>query len=120
MGFTLSNAKCADLDECDTGINFCDDLHCINTVGTYTCGCDRGFEKVEKRYETYCIDEDECSNRNPCPENASCKNTVGSYECLCDSGYDGEFCSDVDECSGLRNNCDTNAYCFNNLGSDDR
>ena len=118
-GFTLSSAECTDFDECETGIKFCRDLHCINTVGSYTCGCTQGFEVVEKRYETYCEDVDECSNRNSCPDKASCKNTIGSYECLCDDGYEGEFCTDVDECSGTIIHCDTNAYCLNTLGSDD-
>ena len=110
--------ECTDIDECGMDIRFCGQLQCLNTVGTYNCGCRPGFEFVEKLYEKYCIDVDECKNRNACPENAYCQNTVGSYTCSCKPGYEGTLCSDVDECAIGEVNCDPNAICLNNLGLD--
>ena len=92
-------AECTDIDECDMRIRFCNQLHCMNTVGTYSCGCETGFEQVQKMYETYCTGVDECLNQNSCPVTSVCKNSVGSYTCKCEKGYEGETCLDYDECS---------------------
>ena len=102
-------------------IRFCNQMHCMNTVGTYRCECRSGFESKNreefgKRDEKYCSDVDECSNRNACPEKALCQNTPGSYTCKCITGYDGQLCLDVDECSGNQTNCDVNAVCVNTSG----
>ena len=120
-------AECTDIDECDMGIRFCNfqsvtqtgrtRLHCMNTVGTYKCGCRTGFEQVQKMNETYCTDVDECLNQNSCPVTSVCSNNVGSYTCECDTGYEGKSCLDYDECSGNQT-CDVNALCKNTPGRD--
>lgn len=115
-------ADCADLDECNMDINFCDDLHCINNVGSYTCGCRPGFSFVDKLYggKAYCTDINECLKRNTCPSNALCENTLGSFICKCQAGYQGDFCEDNDECTNLEKVCDANAKCLNTVGTDDQ
>ena len=107
--------KCQDIDEC-TEFDFCPDrLHCVNTVGSYFCGCRNGFEAFERT----CRDIDECSKRRSCPEMASCENSEGSFTCFCNVGYEGEKCTDIDECYNRTSNCDVNAKCFNTEGSHD-
>ena len=107
------------MDECDMDIQFCRQLQCQNTVGTYTCGCRQGFKKIVSGNDYTCADIDECSNRNTCPENAICQNLDGNYKCTCDSGYEGDTCSDVDECFMNKAKCDANADCNNTPGSFD-
>ena len=104
------------MDECDMDIRFCRQLQCQNTVGTYTCGCRQGFDKVLSDNQYACLDIDECLSRYTCPENAVCQNIEGSYECTCNSGFEGETCSDVDECSINNTTCDTDADCYNTPG----
>ena len=112
-------AECTDIDECGMDIKFCGDLHCINNVGSYTCGCRPGFNFVGKLYggETHCADIDECLNRNSCPTNAVCQNTPGSFICKCNPGYQGDLCEDDDECTDAEKVCDTNADCLNTKGT---
>ncbi|XP_043926713.1 adhesion G protein-coupled receptor E2-like [Protopterus annectens] len=62
-------------------------------------------------------DIDECSaNVSVCPSHASCVNKPGSFECNCNSGYEGDNCTDIDEC-GYTNKCNVNALCRNTDGS---
>ena len=100
------------------GIRFCRQLQCQNTVGTYTCGCRQGFERVvaDNLREYACADIDECLNKYTCPKNAVCQNQEGDYKCICDSGFEGETCSDTDECSISNTTCDANADCKNTPG----
>ena len=104
------------MDECDMDIRFCRGLQCHNTVGTYTCGCRQGYSMVVSDFETTCADIDECLNRNTCPENAVCQNREGGYKCTCNSGFEGEICSDIDECSVNNTTCDADADCYNIQG----
>ena len=102
--------KCQDLDECRDSRGKCKgSLHCQNTVGSYACGCDSGY----KRTPMDCIDVDECLNFGQCPENSVCKNTQGSFTCQCFDGFQGDLCTDIDECSTSIADCDTNADCIN-------
>ena len=107
------------MDECDMDIRFCRQLQCQNTVGTYTCGCRQGFEKVvaANNREYTCADIDECTNRYICPKNAVCRNLEGGYECTCNSGFERETCSDIDECITNTTICDADADCNNSPGS---
>ena len=106
-------AECADIDECDMGIQFCRRLQCENTVGTYTCGCRSGFKKVVEGNDYACVDINECSSVNTCPMSSLCENFDGGYNCDCMDGFEGEACLDVDECSLQQDNCDSDAQCNN-------
>ena len=114
-GFTLTIVNdwqkiCQDLDECKDSRGKCEGkLHCKNTVGSYACGCDNGYKNMFLN----CIDIDECLNRNQCPENAVCQNSQGSFTCECFDGFEGDLCTDINECTSNRANCDINAECRN-------
>ena len=72
-----------DIDECDEDISGCDQV-CFNTLGSYYCNCEKGYELDTNNHT--CIDIDECaSNNGECEE--SCINTNGSYYCSCNHGY---------------------------------
>ena len=114
-GFTLFLAECTDMDECDMDIRFCRNLQCQNTVGSYTCGCREGFNKVTFGNDYACVDIDECKNEQICPENAVCENRDGGFDCICKTGFEGKLCPDVDECSAQP--CDANAFCHNTPGT---
>ncbi|XP_020621089.1 fibulin-1-like, partial [Orbicella faveolata] len=65
-------------------------------------------------------DYNECGDFSyNCPVNATCVNSDGSYSCQCPVGYrwDGENCTEVDECNTSVSVCDVNATCKNTLGS---
>ena len=109
--------QCTDVDECDMHIQYCRKLECQNTVGTYTCDCRQGFEKIVSDNEYACVDIDECRNEKTCPDNAACKNRDGDYACVCETGFEGDFCLDVDECFANKTTCDADADCFNTPGS---
>ena len=49
------------------------------------------------------------------PRNAVCRNLKG-YKCTCNSGFEGETCSDVDECSINNLTCDADADCYDTPG----
>ena len=51
-----------------------------------------------------------------CPADSFCNNTPGSYTCQCKAGFEGDLCTDINEC-GLKNSCHANASCTNNFGS---
>ena len=35
-----------DVNECTAKIQYCGELHCTNTIGSFSCGCDDGYEQV--------------------------------------------------------------------------
>ena len=86
-------------------------VHCTNTIGSYTCGCRHGYETVGND----CLDIDECTNKQICPGNSDCQNTAGKYTCQCHNGFKGSLCTDIDECS--LGSCSPNATCLNSDGS---
>ena len=72
-----------DIDECIEGTSGCNQL-CFNTLGSYECSCERGYE-LHSDYHT-CTDINECNiNNGGCEQ--SCINTNGGYYCTCDVGY---------------------------------
>ncbi|KAK3588474.1 hypothetical protein CHS0354_035649 [Potamilus streckersoni] len=107
-----NGTKCdTDIDECSntslcTGAN----IYCLNTLGSYQCVCESGYNKTNG----ICEDIDECT-QNVCSYN--CTNTNGSYQCSCQSGYkvNGSYCIDIDEC--LRGEDDCSQGCQNKNGS---
>ncbi|XP_071153468.1 uncharacterized protein [Mytilus edulis] len=83
---------------CDMDINECDDATtcdgipystCQNSVGSYDCVCNAGYQKNSSNL---CDNINECgsSSLNNCTENASCFDTDGSFDCVCNSGYTGQ------------------------------
>ena len=87
----------ADIDECLVG-NYCSVYAaCNNTVGSYTCTCDAGYEGDGFG----CLKVLGCSDS--CGPHATCHyRSQGAY-CQCDPGYRGNGCTceDVDECQEL-------------------
>ncbi|KAL4224542.1 Epidermal growth factor-like protein 6 [Mactra antiquata] len=109
--------------------------YCINSFGSYTCNCLRGWAGLTCRSHTssqpgdfdcfpgytgkFCnYDIDECSSgATLCPgQNEHCVNTEGSYNCSCNNGWEGPDCmNDIDEC--LNDPCGENEICQNTPGS---
>lgn len=108
-----------DVDECSNRevAQTCGEKTCINTEGSFRCGCEAGFTL---QADFSCKDDDECAVDNAgCQHN--CVNTEGSFECACNDGYvlsdDGASCIDIDECLNI-DSCDTSvSQCVNNDGS---
>ena len=99
-----------DIDECSSNNGGCAQV-CTNTPGSYTCGCDSGYELDGDGFScngTYqgilspfkpfeYSDIDECSSNNDdCAQ--VCTNTPGNYTCGCDPGY--ELDGDGFSCNG--------------------
>ena len=108
-----------DVDECNTANGGCDH-NCTNTVGSFICSCDTGYQLdesglncigkslwivykyilhddivagVRNEYHFHCnsdINECEGDDLNNCHENAQCTNTEGSFNCSCNPGYTGD------------------------------
>jgi len=107
-----------DKDECENAETrlSCGAKACVNTVGSYKCGCEDGFTM---QADQSCLDNDECAVDNGGCE-MGCDNTPGGFQCGCDAGYalnaDGKTCSDVDECADPTS-CGANSKCQNNEGA---
>ena len=102
-----------DINECSENVSGCAQL-CHNTVGSYTCSCDIGYQLSSNNHScegmhacqcTTCIessiwilDLDECSlNTDDCMQ--TCNNTIGSFQCGCFLGY--ELNNDSTTCRGI-------------------
>ena len=78
------NQICVDINECQSDKHGCKGT-CNNTVGSYECGCEEGFEMNDKGD---CEDIDECATKSDdCTANQVCINTKGSHMCHCVAGY---------------------------------
>ncbi|XP_065179894.1 fibrillin-3-like [Sycon ciliatum] len=103
-GFHKAEGRCTDLDECqDEGISLCAEQNyttCLNTPGSFLCGCDVGYSYSSSLGA--CTDVDECSTYfgYRCYYRATCRNTPGSFECDCDPGWTGNgySCSPLNRC----------------------
>ncbi|PIO27189.1 hypothetical protein AB205_0202510, partial [Aquarana catesbeiana] len=103
VGFAGDGWYCDDINECQDRYNNNCDFYgggsCVNTIGSYTCQCNPGFQYSE---EFGCVDIDECadSSLNDCNPLAVCTNGYGSYTCTCPSRYyENELNSCIDPCS---------------------
>ena len=76
--------QCLDINECeDDALKVCQ-MTCLNTYGSYQCGCHSGY-RLNNDGQT-CRDVDECIEKtDECDQ--VCHNTVGGYECHCEDGY---------------------------------
>ncbi|XP_040098042.1 adhesion G protein-coupled receptor E1 isoform X3 [Oryx dammah] len=123
---------CRDVDECANPRSCPGHSTCHNSVGSYSCVCNPGFQSRSGRKSfqgpgEICEDVDECANPRSCPEHSTCHNSLGNYSCVCNPGYiarsgkksfqgPGETCQDVDECANPRS-CPEHSTCHNSLGS---
>ena len=128
----LSSGKCVDDDECELGITNCKH-DCHNTIGSFECSCDIGYQLSAD--DRSCEDVDECEvGIGPCLMDETCINTMGSYVCketgcviscdnpkdnicTCCDGYrlfNRSHCVDIDECQESLDTCEMN--CQNTKG----
>ena len=121
MKVRSGNCGCNDIDECSI-VSICpSNAQCSNTVGSFDCKCDNGYETILKGGITACIDIDECISPtlNTCDAIAACINIDGSFECKCPNGYSlgaDNKCVDQNECLDGTGICQENAECVNNSG----
>ena len=90
-----------DFDECSIDNGGCDH-NCDNTIGSYECSCNNGYELasdgkkcqgmkaikyVELANDSYFYtDNNECNTGNGECDHI-CNNTIGSYKCSCTNGF---------------------------------
>uniref|UniRef100_A0A2C9KAN0 EGF-like domain-containing protein n=1 Tax=Biomphalaria glabrata TaxID=6526 RepID=A0A2C9KAN0_BIOGL len=92
-----SDEQYCNVDECQsTRVNQCQHK-CINTITSYKCECNPGYQLMSDRKG--CRDIDECVEVvGACSQ--ECENTEGSYICKCSEGYqkmeDGKTCKKTD------------------------
>ncbi|XP_034265503.1 hemicentin-1 isoform X1 [Pantherophis guttatus] len=117
IGFrrTPDGLSCQDVNECQES-HPCQQ-HCFNTIGSFHCGCDPGYQLKGRK----CTDVNEC-RQNICRSDQLCKNTRGGYKCidLCPSGMtkaENGTCIDIDECKDGTHQCRYNQICENSKGS---
>uniref|UniRef100_A0A8C6DAM1 Adhesion G protein-coupled receptor E1 n=1 Tax=Moschus moschiferus TaxID=68415 RepID=A0A8C6DAM1_MOSMO len=119
------------VDECANPRSCPEHSTCHNSIGSYSCVCNKGYESRsgKKNFQgpgETCEDVDECLDR--CLFNGTCTNTPGSYFCTCHPGFapsNGQLnsigqkadCIDIDECLQDPSRCGPNSVCTNTLGS---
>ena len=119
---TITVDVVADLDECRLMPDACQHGRCINTLGSYRCLCDPGYQVDLAQRESQCIDVDECETVSPSPCEFNCRNTPGTFVCTCPIGYtlarDQRTCLDVDECDSEQSGLHAcSQKCLNTRGS---
>ncbi|XP_029073540.1 adhesion G protein-coupled receptor E1 isoform X2 [Monodon monoceros] len=84
---------CTDVDECADPRTCPEHSTCHNSLGSYSCACNPGFESSRGKMsfqglgET-CEDVDECSrNSTLCGPSSVCTNNLGKYSCSCLPGF---------------------------------
>ncbi|ELU10372.1 hypothetical protein CAPTEDRAFT_61435, partial [Capitella teleta] len=70
----------------ESDVDYNKDCHeCTNTIGSYTCICDHGYELSPNR--TSCGDVDECERGMYDVDCHICVNLIGGHTCLCNDTY---------------------------------
>ncbi|CAF0720516.1 unnamed protein product [Adineta steineri] len=113
--------RCEDIDECRNSHICGENQICHNTIGSYNCYCQPGYETIVSSNGIICQDINECLDGTRC-SNGHCINNNGSFTCVCNPGFTPDIfnplhCDDIDECL-LSNNCTgNNEICENIPGS---
>ena len=111
------------MNECVVKPNACPShSKCVNTVGSYRCYCNKGYQKVSQ-FE--CRDINECKRGiHGCDSHATCVNSPGSWQCRCNNGWYPDprndrlpTCKDVNECVDKPSVCPSQSTCVNTAGS---
>ncbi|CAF4002538.1 unnamed protein product [Rotaria sp. Silwood2] len=94
---------------------------CNNTIGSYICFCENGYETITSSNGIICQDKNECIDNHIC-SNGYCINTNGSFECVCNPGFMHDVfnplhCEDINECLSPHNCTGDNEICENTDGS---
>ncbi|XP_045022612.1 adhesion G protein-coupled receptor E1 isoform X3 [Bubalus bubalis] len=125
---------CTDVDECANPRSCPEHSTCHNSLGSYSCVCNTGYESRsgKKNFQgpgETCEDVDECSrNSTLCGPSSVCTNLPGKYSCSCLPGFfspgvwtpekpEAFKCADIDECLQDPSRCGPNSVCTNTLGS---
>ena len=90
QGYVLNadGRTCRDLDECLTNQHNCHQL-CVNTPGSFQCGCKPGFRAGARSND--CVDINEClESPMLCRPTGSCINSQGSIDFQCVRCYKPE------------------------------
>ena len=111
-GLTCQSGTCVDVNECAAGTDNCNEnATCTNTVGSFTCACNAGYEGDG----VTCTNIDECA-ANPCLNGGTCTDGINSYTCACAPGFSGTNCeTNIDECAA--NPCLNGGTCTDGVGS---
>ncbi len=79
-----------DVNECLFFPELCRNGRCRNTVGSFSCRCNRGYAPDESGAR--CLNIDECSlaasPADVCGANGTCADTPGGFECECAKGFE--------------------------------
>ncbi|KAH9513535.1 hypothetical protein Btru_033309 [Bulinus truncatus] len=100
-GYRWTQGVCVDINECEQHSSNNCSHRCNNTMGSYTCYCDEGFNMAPDNVS--CITTDHCLSETPLCDH-ECHNTNDTYICTCRSGYyldpaDHRKCEDINECA---------------------
>ncbi|WNG28841.1 hypothetical protein F0U62_36210 [Cystobacter fuscus] len=111
-GLTCQSGTCADVNECAAGTDNCNEnATCTNTVGSFTCACNAGYEGDG----VTCTNIDECA-ASPCLNGGTCTDGINSYTCACAPGFTGTNCeTNIDECAASP--CLNGGTCIDGINS---
>ncbi|CAF3464123.1 unnamed protein product [Rotaria sp. Silwood1] len=112
---------CEDINECKNSKTCGEHQRCNNTIGSYICFCENGYETITSANGIICQDKNECIDDHIC-SNGYCINTNGSFECICNPGFRHDVfnslhCEDINECLSSHNCTGDNEICENTHGS---